>query len=122
MTYRLETKATMKLYNSKKYWIDREVVKDMEIEADSVKQALEIWRGKCSSLYGVDVSDNALKRKEEMWQDIKDGDRIHSRQVGWVITGKTMFQDDDNGYTEHYIDLWVEIKKVSYIDFETEVA
>ena len=73
----------MKHYNSKKYWIDREVVKDMEIEADSVKQALEVWRGKCSSLYGVDVSDNALKRKEEMWQDIKDGDRIHSRQVGY---------------------------------------
>ena len=122
MTYRLETKTTVKHHNKSKYWINREIVEDMEIEADSVKEALEIWRGKCSSLYGIEVSNNALKRKEEMWQDIKDGDRIHSRQVGWVITGKTMIQNGDRGYTEQYIDLWVEIKKVEYVDFEGGVA
>lgn len=121
-TYRLETKATMKHYNEAKYWIDRDILDAMEIEADSMKEALEIWRGKCSSLYGIEVSDNALKHKDEMWQDIKDGDRIHSRQIGWVITGKMMFQDGDKGYIEQYIDLWVTIKEVSYVDFETEVA
>lgn len=43
-------------------------------------------------------------------------------QVGYVITGKTDFQDDFGRWRGQYIDLWVEVLAVSHIDFEREAV
>ena len=43
-------------------------------------------------------------------------------QVGYVITGKTDFQDDFGRWSGQYIDLWIEILSVSPVDFEGEAA
>lgn len=44
MNYIFKTTATMKEYNNKKWYIDGGIVSDMRINADSVENALEIYR------------------------------------------------------------------------------
>lgn len=44
MNYIFKTTATMKEYNNKKWWIDGDIISDMRINADSVENALEIYR------------------------------------------------------------------------------
>lgn len=44
MNYIFKTTATMKEYNNKKWYIDGGIVSDMRIDADSVENALEIYR------------------------------------------------------------------------------
>ena len=52
-----------------------------------------------------------------MYVDLKTGE---SKQVGYVITGKSDFQRDDYSWSTQYIDLWVSITEVTDIDFEDE--
>lgn len=118
-TYRFETKTTMKPYNESKYWIDRDYVGNAEFKAETLSEAISKWVERCDER-GVTVTKTAIKEKEAMYIDTKDGESI---QVGYVITGMTDILDDvKRRYTQQYIDLWVTIKEVSYIDFETEVA
>ena len=50
-----------------------------------------------------------------MYVDTQDG----VKQVGYVITGKTEFEDRDNyKCSKQYIDLWVTILTVADTDFE----
>ena len=115
-TYRFETTATMKEYNNKKWWINSDIVKDIEIEADNLKTALNTWAGKVSDDCYIEISKTALKRKQAMYIDTSSGE---AKQVGYVITGKTEFEDRDNyKYSSQYIDLWVTVKIVSFPDFD----
>ena len=61
----------------------------------------------------INISDNAIKRKNPMYTDTIDG----GKQVGYVITAKSEFSDDFGSYTNQYIDLWVEILTVIDTDF-----
>ena len=100
----------MKEYNNKKWYIDGGIVSDMRINADSVENALEIYRetGDRKALYWH--FQNAIKNKSEMFVDLSDGG---AKQVGYVITGKTEFDKGDyTGYSTQYIDLWVTILTV----------
>ena len=114
--YRFHTVTTMKHYNCDKWWIDRNIVPDMSISADSVKEALNIYREKCDN-HCIEISVSALKRKSAMYRDSKDGT---TRQVGYVITAKTGFEDRHYNITwrYEYIELWVEITEQVEIDFE----
>jgi len=106
------TTATMKDYNSRKWWIDSKIVRDMEIEAEDVLSALNIYRARVSI---VDISANAIKNRNPMFCDFKDGS---TKQVGYVITASTDFQTDNYKWSKQFIDLWVTIKEVSFCDFE----
>ena len=44
MNYIFKITAMMKEYNNKKWWIDGDIISDMRINADSVENALEIYR------------------------------------------------------------------------------
>ena len=117
--YRFYTDAAMKEYNCKKWWIDRGIVRPMVISAENVRSALEIYRERVLEEYYISISANAIKNKSAMYRDRKDGT---SYQCGYVITGKTEFEDRDNyKWSTQYIDLWVEITEVLSVDFE-EVA
>lgn len=110
MNYIFKTTATMKEYNNKKWYIDGGVVSDMCINADSVENALEIYRERVKEKHYIDISKNAIKNKSEMFVDLSDGG---VKQVGYVITGKTEFDKGDyTGYSTQYIDLWVTILTV----------
>lgn len=110
MNYIFKTTATMKEYNNKKWYIDGGIVSDMRIEADSVENALEIYRERVKEKHYIIISKNAMKNKSEMFADLLDGS---VKQVGYVITGKTEFDRGDySGYSTQYIDLWVTILTV----------
>lgn len=82
----------------------------MRINADSVKNALEIYRERVEEKHYVNISRNAIKNKSEMFVDTDNG----AKQVGYVITGKTEFDKGDYiGYSTQYINLWVTILTVT---------
>ena len=104
MNYIFKTTATMKEYNHKKWFIDANIISDMRINADSVENALEIYRERVEEMHYITIS------KSEMFVDTPDGG---AKQVGYVITGKTEFDKGDyTGYSTHYIDLWVTVLTV----------
>ena len=110
MTYIFKTTATMKEYNNKKWYIDGDIVSDMRIDADSVKNALEIYRERVEEKHYINISKNALENKSKMFIDTSDES---TKQVGYVITGKTEFDKGDyTGYSTQYIDLWITILTV----------
>lgn len=110
MNYIFKTTATMKEYNNKKWYIDGGIVSDMRINADSVENALEIYRERVKEKHYITISKNAIKNKSEMFVDLSNGG---VKQVGYVITGKTEFDRGDySGYSTQYIDLWVTILTV----------
>ena len=100
----------MKEYNHKKWFIAADIVPYMRIDADSVENALGIYRERVEEKHCINISKNAIKNKSEMFVDLPDGS---TKQVGYVITGKTEFDKGDyTGYSTQYIDLWVTILTV----------
>ena len=106
MIYRFETYTTMKPYNRDKWFILGDIVRDVEVEADSIDEALEKWR---DEVEGVDVSKNALKTKQPMYTEYKGGT---TKQTGFVITASGMFNDDYRRWVKQYVDCWVKIRTV----------
>lgn len=118
MLYRFETTATMKEYNSAKWYIDSGIVRPVEVEADDLKTALKEWRQTVIDRYYIEISNNAIRNKSPMYIDTADG----QKQVGFIITGKTEFEKGNyGGWSTQYIDLWVSVRRIETID-EWEVA
>lgn len=110
MNYIFKTTATMKDYNNKKWWTGGDIISDMRINADSVENALEIYRERVEEKHYISISQNAIKNKSKMFVDTPDGG---AKQVGYVITGKTEFDKGDySGYSTQYINLWVTVLTV----------
>lgn len=111
--YIFKTSATMKEYNNQKWWIDSGIVRDITIHAATIPEALEQYREQVKEKYYIEISKNALKTKNNMYVD-ENGVAV---QVGYVITGKTEFQDDFYRWSAQYIDLWVTILTVTNTEF-----
>lgn len=113
--YLFKTTTTMKEYNNKKWWIANDIIPNMTISADTVFEALNKYRDEVNKKTCITISNNALKTKNPMYIETKDGDK----QIGYVITGKYDFQDDDSyKLSTQYIDLWISIYIISDVDFE----
>ena len=107
MKYRFDTLATMKPYNREKWFICKDIVGPIIVDADDLKSALSSYREKVQDRDYIKISDTALRKKTKMFRTQCDGTQ---EQIGYVITGKTEFPDyEHNGWTEQYIDLWVTI-------------
>lgn len=115
MKYIFETTTTMKEYNNKKWWIDSKIIPTIRIKAENLEAALQEYRKQVYEKAYVEISNNALKNKSAMYIDTQDG----AKQVGYVLTGKTEFEDRDNyRWSTQYIDLWVNIITVVDTNFE----
>lgn len=113
--YIFKTTTTMKEYNNKKWWIDPDSIREIRIQAENLRDALMEYKEYVSEAAGVEISNNALKNKEPMYVDTQD----EAKQIGYVITGKTEFEDRDNyKCSKQYIDLWVTILTVVDTDFD----
>lgn len=116
MKYIFKTTATMKEYNNKKWWIDSDIIREISINADSLKQALEEYREIVKDKFYIEISNNAIKNKNPMFIDTPEG---YCKQVGYVITGKTEFEDRENyKWSTQFIDLRVTILTVIDTNFE----
>lgn len=112
--YLFQTITTMKEYNNKKWWIDSDIIRDKYILAENLKEALEKYRESVEENEYILISNNAMKNKNPMFVDATDG----IKQVGYVITGKTGFEDRENyKWTTQYIDLWVKILTIKETEF-----
>lgn len=116
MTFIFKTTTTMKEYNSRKWWIDSDIVREIRITAENIRAALEQYREIVAEKHYITISDNAIKNKNPMYIDTPNGE---PEQIGYVITGKTDFEDRDNyKWSAQYIDLWITILTVIDTDFE----
>lgn len=113
MKYYIRTQTTVKERDRGKWWMDSDMICPKTIEADSLPQLLELYREAVSDM--VSISDNAVKNKNAMYVDLPNGGY---KQVGYVITGKTYFEDREVNYSkEHYIDMWIHIDELRDVDF-----
>ena len=113
--YLFKTTATMKEYNNKKWWIDSNIIRDKYINAENINEALEKYKNLVEEKEYIIISNNAIKNKNPMYIDTPDGE---TKQVGYVITAKTDFEDRDNyKWSTQYIDLWVTILTIEETEF-----
>lgn len=112
-TYIFKTTTTMKPYNNKKWWITDDLISEICIQANNVKEAIEMYRNTVEEKFYVSISDNAIKTKQPMYVDTTEG---NTKQVGYVITGKTSFDDSYGRWVDQYIDIWVKI--ITVVDTE----
>lgn len=111
MEYLFKTDTCMKPYNYKKWWIARDYVDEIVVEADNIDSAVRAFAEEVASDTCLEISKNAIKHKQPMYKDYKDGS---TKQVGYVITGSTLIRDDEAGeWKRQFVDLWVEIMNIS---------
>ena len=113
MTFIFKTTTTMKEYNSRKWWIDSGIVREIQITADNLPAALEQYREIVEEKHYISISAHAIKNRNPMYIDTPDGEK----QIGFVITGKTEFESNYKWVTQ-YIDLWVTVLTVIDTIFE----
>lgn len=116
MIYSFNTSTTLKEKDQGKWWLDEDLVKTIELDASNLREALEKYMEIVNDGYYVHISKNAIQKKEKMFQEIKPGGP--SKQIGYVITGSTSFEREHGGFVNKFIDLWIEIRVVSYPAFE----
>lgn len=119
MRFIFKTETTMKKYNCNKWWIVPDAVREFSVDADDLSAALDAYRNFVMEKSCVEISKSAFKKKQSMYVDTDSG----PEQVGYVITGKTLFEDSDScKWTYQYIDLWITILTVVHTNFEKEIA
>lgn len=111
--YFFRTSATMKPHNSKKWWIDKDIISEKHIQADSIIEALKKYQDIVWNQHYIKISDNAIKTRNPMYCEFPDRDK----QIGYVLTASTDFQKDDGTWTKQQIDLWVEILTIVDTEF-----
>lgn len=117
MKFLFKTTATMKEYNCKKWWIAADIIREIQVDAENITEALEKYRNIVQERDYISISNNAIKHANAMYQDTPDGGAV---QVGFVITAKSDFDNNGRGWVEQYIDLWVSVHVISN-PFEMEV-
>ena len=108
-TYLFKTNTYVKPMDSGKWWIDHKLVSNVYIRANRLYEALKEYQKRIEDDYGITISDHAIKNKEPIFRDDENGNPI---QVGYIITGKTLFDNGGRGWVDKYIDLWIEIQEV----------
>ena len=111
-TYLFKTTATMKDKDREKWWIDGDIISDKYIHAETMTDALKQYVDIVDNY--ISISNNAIKNKQPMYIDTNDG---KTQQTGYVITGKTLFDNNRGKWIEKYIDLWIDILIVTTPDF-----
>lgn len=115
MLFIFKTSATMKPHNNKKYWISSDIIREKQIEADDLNIAIEIYAERVEGEDYIAISKNAIKSRRPMYRHMKDGSE---KQIGFVFTAQSEFNDDYKRWVKQYIDLWVEIITVVETNFE----
>ena len=101
MRYFFKTYTTIKEHYNNRYWVDNSIVKDIAEESESIQKAIERYKGIVEKECYINISKNAIKKKENIYRDNIKGE---SMQVGYILTGKTEIENK-----MVYLDLWIEI-------------
>lgn len=115
MLFIFKTSAAMKQYNYKKYWISSDIIREKRIEANNLINAIKAYADRVEYDNYITISKNAIKKRRPMYRHMKDGSE---KQIGFVFTAQSEFNDDYKRLVKQYIDLWVEIITVVETNFE----
>ena len=115
MLFIFKTSATMKPHNNKKYWISSDIIREKQIEAVDLNNAIKAYAEWVDNENYITISKNAIKKRRPMYRHMKDGSE---KQIGFVFTAQSEFNDDYKRLVKQYIDLWVEIITVVETNFE----
>ena len=115
MEFLFITNTTVKEYDQKNWWIDKNTVPEFRIKASSLKEALEKYRQLVEEKAYVSVSASAIQNKQPMYHDLSSG---QVEQIGWIITGSTDLCESYGTYKKKYLDLWVEVLQVDKPNFD----
>lgn len=115
MKFIFKTSATMKDYNSGKWWIDHGIIGEKIITADSIAEALDKYVKSVERYDYTTITENAIKNKKAMYIDNENGE---AEQCGYIITASQDFQDDDGKLSKQYINLWITILTVVPTNFK----
>lgn len=100
-----DTSATMKAHNTDKFYIDENIIPQFTTAAGNIAEALSTYVEHAGK-YGVEISENAMRTKQPIYIDDENG---NPEQVGYMLTGSTIFENSRYKSTKQYINLWVEI-------------
>ena len=114
MRFIFKTSATMKDYNRNKWWINKGIIGEKIITADSTAEALDKYVKSVESDDYTTITKNAIKNKKAMYIDNESGE---AEQCGYVITASQDFQDEDGKLSKQYIDLWITILTIAPTKF-----
>ena len=89
------------------------------ISADSLNEALAIFRDYMEKKQFVTISDTAMKHPSPMYIDIKG--QNEPKQVGLVFKS-SMEIEFDYTWKRRWTEVWVEIKELLDVDFDTTEA
>ena len=114
-TYQFETSVVP---TTKDFWIDAD--ETYTIEANNLNEALDRFYEEVEMNHYIDISKNAMKTKQPMYIDDKEGNAI---QVGYVIKGSTEvdFSDYGSDYRKKYVDIWTTITEINNVNFVDEL-
>ncbi len=110
--YIIFSTTTMKPYNRNKYWIDGGIIPEFTTNAEDLEDVINKFTVYAEK-HGVEISKHAIKEKQPMFRDFKDGT---TKIIGFVITGKTYIDDyrAEISYRRAYVDIWAEIYEVTH--------
>lgn len=110
-TYEIKTITTMKPYNNKNWWIDRDYIKPVIVKANSPKEALRAYCMNVMDNNYIEISKTAMNKAAAMYRDTENG----TQQIGYVVTAPTEFEVSDwpCKWIKQYIELWAEFKEIS---------
>lgn len=107
MEFIFQTRTSLKDRDiNSKWWIDGDIIRPCRIEAPNIHKAMKMFAAIAKEKYGVEISKTAIKRRSPMFVDGENG---KAKQIGYVFTGKTMFDNDGRGWVDKYVDCWTEI-------------
>lgn len=101
-TYFFKTTVTE---NSSDFWIDRDIVKNFTVSANSIIEAKnKYFDFVCDSAY-INISKTQRTKAKKMYIDTNNGT---CKQIGLVFTGSTDIEFN-NEWKKRYVSLWCEI-------------
>lgn len=68
-TYEVKTITTMKPYNTKKWWIDRDYIKPITVRANSPKEALKAYCLNVIDNNYIEISKTAMDKAAAMYRE-----------------------------------------------------
>ena len=88
--YIFRTTATMKEYNRCKWWIDSDIVTEKRIKAETVADALEIWREQVEEQNYISISKEPLNNWHTAKRVDDQGHKMAKKQ-GYFATFSVFF-------------------------------
>lgn len=85
-------------------------IEPFTVRADDLQSALKEVVTSLEKNQYIEVTENAMNSKNEMYNDLKDGSTVQS---GYVITAHAEFENINSKWIKKVIELWMSISELA---------